>query len=394
MAGDSSGKARATEGRQRLRNLVLTFVLGAGLGFIVADRAAMLHRATGGGDGGAATEAGGGRGGGGSAVVFGGGVSKSTKTDVAGECGCVADRYAPYEGPARNELEETLRKVAPSREVFAAVANKNYLWGEPPMMKTFTDGIKRAKIENHLVLALDDEMKAWCDQNGINVHRLNLKLHKVQADTGENHAVSAMKFGILKEFLDIGYSVLLSDVDIVVLQNPFDFLYRDHDVEGMTDGFEPRGAYGSIEGFDDPSMGWARFAQFYKRFNMNSGLFYLRANARTLELMTRLEDRLSKQKYWDQTAYNEEIFFMSHGKYKSPQVSVRIMELDQFMNSKYLFKDVRNRPRAQQPPMPVTVHINYHPDKHERMLAVVKYYVDGDGDALKSFPGGSEPGQR
>eukprot|EP00955_Chlamydomonas_euryale_P039486 351413-Chlamydomonas_euryale.AAC.2 len=39
----------------------------------------------------------------------------------------------------------------------------------------------------------------------------------------------------------------------------------------MTDGFEPRGAYGSIEGFDDPSMGWARFAQFYKRFNMNSG---------------------------------------------------------------------------------------------------------------------------
>eukprot|EP00955_Chlamydomonas_euryale_P091554 364632-Chlamydomonas_euryale.AAC.4 len=83
MAGDSSGKARATEGRQRLRNLVLTFVLGAGLGFIVADRAAMLHRATGGGDGGAATEAGGGRGGGGSAVVFGGGVSKSTKTDGA-----------------------------------------------------------------------------------------------------------------------------------------------------------------------------------------------------------------------------------------------------------------------------------------------------------------------
>eukprot|EP00955_Chlamydomonas_euryale_P091552 364632-Chlamydomonas_euryale.AAC.2 len=67
-------------------------------------------------------------------------------------------------------------QVAPSREVFAAVANKNYLWGEPPMMKTFTDGIKRAKIENHLVLALDDEMKAWCDQNGINVHRLNLKV--------------------------------------------------------------------------------------------------------------------------------------------------------------------------------------------------------------------------
>lgn len=38
--------------------------------------------------------------------------------------------------------------------------------------------------------------------------------------------------------------------------------------------------------------------------------------------MTRLEDRLSKVKYWDQTAYNEEIFFLSHGNYKSPQVGV------------------------------------------------------------------------
>ncbi len=39
-----------------------------------------------------------------------------------------------------------------------------------------------------------------------------------QEGTGENHAVSAMKFGILKQFMDIGYSVLLSDVDIAILQ--------------------------------------------------------------------------------------------------------------------------------------------------------------------------------
>lgn len=51
-----------------------------------------------------------------------------------------------------------------------------------------------------------------------------------------------------------------------------------------------------------------------------SGLFFLLANNRTLELLTRLADRLSKQTYWDQTAYNEEIFFLSHGSYKSPQV--------------------------------------------------------------------------
>lgn len=47
-----------------------------------------------------------------------------------------------------------------------------------------------------------------------------------QANTGSNHAVSALKFGIIKQFLELGWSVLLSDVDICVIQNPFGALYR------------------------------------------------------------------------------------------------------------------------------------------------------------------------
>jgi hypothetical protein len=34
------------------------------------------------------------------------------------------------------------------------------------------------------------------------------------------------------------------------------------------------------------------------------------------------------------------------------------MDIFQFMNSKVLFKDVRNRPQDQQPPTPVMVHIS------------------------------------
>ena len=40
-------------------------------------------------------------------------------------------------------------------------------------------------------------------------------------------------------------------------------------------------------------------------------------------------------------------------------VSVRVMDIDQFMNSKRLFKDIRKRSKAQRPPLPVMVHINY-----------------------------------
>lgn len=60
----------------------------------------------------------------------------------------------------------------------------------------------------------------------------------------------------------------------------------------------------------------------------------------------------------------------------------------QFMNSKRMFK-LKIRPT-----LPVMVHINYHPDKHERMKAVIKYYIDKDSKALDPFPGGSEPGSK
>ncbi|MEW5305154.1 MAG: hypothetical protein WDW36_007715 [Sanguina aurantia] len=281
---------------------------------------------------------------------------------------------ASADGKPRNDLEELLLKIAPGKEVLVAVANKNTQWDG--MLDTFMKGIRNTKVDNHLILALDVETKKWCDDNKVNSYLLSMAVAKAQADTGENHAVSAMKFGILRRFVSLGYSVLLSDVDVCIFRNPFDNLYRDSDVEGMSDGFDERTAYGSIEGFDDPSMGWGAL------------------RTRTLDLLTRLDDRLTKTKYWDQTAYNEEIFFLSHGAYKSPQVSVRIMELHRFMNSKFLFKDVRQRAPGARPEMPVIVHVNYHPDKHERMRGVIKFYLEGNEAALAAFPGGSEAGTR
>jgi hypothetical protein len=33
-----------------------------------------------------------------------------------------------------------------------------------------------------------------------------------------NHAISALKFKIIKEFLELGWAVLLSDVDVILVQ--------------------------------------------------------------------------------------------------------------------------------------------------------------------------------
>lgn len=37
-------------------------------------------------------------------------------------------------------------------------------------------------------------------------------------------------------------------MDIITVQNPFDFLVRDSDVEGMSDGYDASTAYGEIYG--------------------------------------------------------------------------------------------------------------------------------------------------
>ncbi|EIE20571.1 hypothetical protein COCSUDRAFT_37807 [Coccomyxa subellipsoidea C-169] len=251
--------------------------------------------------------------------------------------------------------------------------------------------VKEAGVKNYLVVAIDTKLRDHLSNEGSNVYYRDVKVDKAQEGTGDNHAISALKFKIIQEFLELGWNVLLSDVDIIVVQDPFQHLHRDHDIEGMSDGFDDATAYGNINGLDDPAMGWSRYAQGTTHLNMNSGLFYIQANVRTVDLMKRVAARLAKEKAWDQSVFNEEIFFLSHGDYKNPGVTVRVMDIYLFMNSKVLFRTVRHQQPSQQV-RPVMVHINYHPDKLERAKAAARYFILGDKSALKEFPGGSEPG--
>ena len=167
------------------------------------------------------------------------------------------------------------------------VSNKNIL----SMLATFLVGVRRANISNALVVALDDQTAAFAKAKGAHTY-----VRKLVSRTGstDNHATSGLKFAILYEFISAGCSVLLSDVDVVWLQNPFTLpsLYRDADVEGMTDGWDDPTAYGyEWEG--------ARALRLSAR---NSGLFYVRATVETLAMMGRLKSRMEREPVWDQTA--------------------------------------------------------------------------------------------
>lgn len=283
-------------------------------------------------------------------------------------------------------LAKVLEKVAVQREVIVALANSNV----KGMLEVWFNSIKKVGIPNYLVVALDDEIVNFCESNDVPVYKRDPDegIDSI-GKTGGNHAVSGLKFHILREFLLLGYGVLLSDVDIVYLQNPFHFLYRDSDVESMTDGHNNITAYGYDDVFDDPSMGWARYAHTMRIWVYNSGFFYLRPTIPSIELLDRVANRLSHEKAWDQAVFNEELFFPSHSGYNGLHASRRTMDFYLFMNSKVLFKTLRKNANLSKL-KPVIVHVNYHPDKLPRMKAVVEFYVNGKRDALKPFPDGSD----
>ncbi|KAL9236519.1 hypothetical protein vseg_011178 [Gypsophila vaccaria] len=283
-------------------------------------------------------------------------------------------------------LAKILQEVAVRKELIVVLANANVR----EMLEVQVSTIKKAEIPNYLVVALDEEIEEYCKSNNVSVYMRDPdKGVDSIGRTGGNHAVSGLKFRILREFLQLGYSVLLSDVDIIFLQNPFDHLYRDSDVESMTDGHNNMTAYGYNDVFDEPAMGWARYAHTMRIWVYNSGFFFLRPTIPSIELLDRVADRLAKQTLWDQAVFNEELFFPSHPGYEGLHASRRTMDFYSFMNSKVLFKTVRKDPNLKKF-KPVIIHINYHPDKLPRMKAVLEYYVDGKQDALDSFPDGSQ----
>ncbi|CAA0335839.1 unnamed protein product [Arabidopsis thaliana] len=283
-------------------------------------------------------------------------------------------------------LAKLLEKVAVNKEIIVVLANSNV----KPMLELQIASVKRVGIQNYLIVALDDSMESFCESKEVVFYKRDPdKAVDMVGKSGGNHAVSGLKFRVLREFLQLGYSVLLSDVDIVFLQNPFSHLHRDSDVESMSDGHDNNTAYGFNDVFDEPSMGWARYAHTMRIWVFNSGFFYLRPTLPSIDLLDRVADTLSKSEAWDQAVFNEQLFYPSHPGYTGLHASKRVMDMYEFMNSKVLFKTVRKNQELKKL-KPVIVHLNYHPDKLERMHAVVEFYVNGKQDALDSFPDGSD----
>jgi len=108
-----------------------------------------------------------------------------------------------------------LRKTAVKREVMTAVCNANVIG----QLEKWVDANRRSGITNMVIIAIDSKLPTWLEKNNVPYW------HKVQSAQG-SHKISAQKFKFVRQFLSTGTSVLMTDIDVVYLQNPFLFLHK------------------------------------------------------------------------------------------------------------------------------------------------------------------------
>ena len=270
----------------------------------------------------------------------------------------------------------SLRSTAIDREVLVAVANS-----AAPGIFDFVASVEKLGVRNFIVVALDDALHAKLGARGVASYR-------VRNDAVGSHKVSAQKFSIVNEFVERGCSVLLTDTDVAYLRNPFPFLFRDSDVESMSDGWDAGSAFGFLETVDDASLGreknsGRRRAKTFRVAALNSGMWLVMATRASARLMTTMARRMATEpNLWDQSGYNLELWFASRDDVRVSGATVRVLHPLCFVNSKVMFRFIRHAPSLRKEAhTPVAMHSNYHTDKAFKMQRVVEYYTKAEATA-------------
>ena len=272
-----------------------------------------------------------------------------------------------------------LQEAAIGREVLAAVSNRNIF----AMLGTFLVGVARANITNAVVVALDDPTAEFAKSKGAHTY-----VRKLVAPRRLDRQPRDVRPQVRRPLRVHPRGVLHPPLRRrrTLGANPFTLpsLYRDSDVEGMTDGWDDLTAYG-----------YHYRPKSLRLSARNSGMFYVRATNETLRMMARLRTRMQREAVWDQTAYNEEMWWAAMPGEALHGVSARVMNYMCNLNSKVFFRYMREDAALFAKHRPVSLHVNYHPEKLPRMEdAFALYYGlgpdlgNGVGKPTKRAPHG------
>jgi hypothetical protein len=176
-----------------------------------------------------------------------------------------------------------------SKEIIITLLSKEYL----EIGKLWISLLNNIDVEQYIVIAADTETGLFLDAANVPNCRVLID-HIVQADTGfksstgftaKGLAITAIKYPLVKLLLELGYHVLLMDIDALLLRKPS----KKH-----------------FEGADIAFQRIIYFPRFIVRvwgFAACSGFVWFRSNQQTIQLIQNAI-QIQKEVYSDQIALN------------------------------------------------------------------------------------------
>jgi hypothetical protein len=114
------------------------------------------------------------------------------------------------------DLRRILRAVAPAGEVVVTLSTEGLV--ASGALGAWVDDLRTAGVSSFVVFAIDNATRDAMVARDVPVWRAP---DVATADDAiSNHGVSARKYALLREVVDLGYSPFLLDTDIAVMKNP------------------------------------------------------------------------------------------------------------------------------------------------------------------------------
>eukprot|EP00755_Sulcionema_specki_P025030 Sspe_Gene.82390::Locus_54000_Transcript_1_1_Confidence_1.000_Length_1379::g.82390::m.82390/K20784/XEG113; arabinosyltransferase len=197
-------------------------------------------------------------------------------------------RYFP------NLTRELVASVAQNNVVLVTWANFHYL----DFVQNWVGHLRKLNVTNFIVGSMDDELLAALQKEGVASFGMQSNLSRNDFGWGSKqfHKMGREKISLVSAVLDLGFEVLVCDVDTVWMRDPNDYVARFPEIDVLVSTDSLRSTKMAHEvGLEDPRLAGGDTA--------NIGILFFRLKARNL--VEEWDKWLRNDSVvWDQVAFN------------------------------------------------------------------------------------------
>ncbi|UPR03426.1 arabinosyltransferase [Chloropicon primus] len=236
---------------------------------------------------------------------------------------------------------ELVDKYAKDNFITVSFGNLYYIG----FIENWVRHLQEMGVTNYIVGAMDDEALKGLIDRDINAFSMSHSFPQSDFGWGSKtfYKMARRKIKLIKEFLEMGLDVMVSDVDTVWLQDPNVFFKKHPSLDIMTSTDALRTSSPTGQTLEDADK---------TREAYNIGILYFRSTAATKEFLNEWVRLIEADKdYWDQNAFNDLLrrdFKLGEGnqyfKAYGDRVSVGILPVSSFCNGHTYF--VQSMPQS------------------------------------------------